>query len=93
LLELSDRLKGKLGDVSTVVLATVSDGKAHFLVSVTPEAAKRGLSAAKILEQVNEKVGGGGGGRDTLARGAIPDAGKVDEALAIAFSVVEAQAK
>jgi alanyl-tRNA synthetase len=80
LLELADRLKGKLGDAA-IVLGTAVDGRVHLLASVAPALVERGVKAGAIVRTAATVVGGGGGGRDTLAQAGGRDPDKLAQAL------------
>jgi alanyl-tRNA synthetase len=83
LLELSDRLRGALGP-SVVVLASSAGGRAHLIASATPDAVSKGGDAAAVIREISPLVGGGGGGRPTMARAGGKDPSKIDDALAAA---------
>ncbi|MFZ0088137.1 MAG: alanine--tRNA ligase, partial [Solirubrobacteraceae bacterium] len=63
LLELADRLKGKLGDAA-IVLGRAGDGRVDLVASVAPALVARGVRAGEIVKVAAVQVGGGGGGRD-----------------------------
>ena len=63
--------KAKLGD-SAVVLGAVADGKVHLVATVAPALVERGVKAGAIVRVAAEVTGGGGGGRDTMARAGRP---------------------
>ena len=88
--ELSDRLKGLLGEAA-VVLGAADSGRPVMVASFTGAAVARGLSAAEVVKEAARVMGGGGGGRDTMAQAGGKDAGKLDEALAEARKSIEAQ--
>ncbi len=67
LLEVVDRLKGLLGDAA-ILLGTAADGRVHLVASVAPALVARGVRAGTLVKQAAEVVGGGGGGRDTMAQ-------------------------
>ena len=93
LLELADKVKGKLGDHAVVILgAATSDGKVALVVSVAPGAVTAGAHAGNIVKQVAGMVGGGGGGRPNMARAGGKDASKLDEALVAGRELVESLA-
>ncbi len=54
---------------------------------------KRGLHAGNIVKQLSEIVGGGGGGRPTLAQAGGRDSEKLPEAISAAASIIEKQLK
>jgi alanyl-tRNA synthetase len=83
LLDLADRLKGKLGSGAVVILGSAEGGsKVTLVVSAADEAVKAGAHAGNIVKVVAGIVGGGGGGRPNMARAGGKDASKLDEALA-----------
>ena len=67
LLEIVDRVKGRLDDAA-IVLGTVVDGRVHLVASVAPSLVERGVKAGAIVKAAAELTGGGGGGRDTMAQ-------------------------
>ena len=87
LLQVSDRLKAKLAP-AVVVLGSAAEGKAHLLASVDQSAIDRGLSAVDLIKQIAPIVGGGGGGRATMARAGGSDPDKLPEAVEAAESVI-----
>ncbi len=89
LLDVADRLKGKLGDAA-IVLGSPGDGKVDLVASVAPAVVERGVRAGEIVKAAAAEVGGGGGGRDTLARAGGRDPAKLDAALQKAREAIEA---
>jgi alanyl-tRNA synthetase len=87
LLQASDRLKARLAP-AIVVLGSASAGKAHLVANFDQTAVERGLSAVDIIREVAPMVGGGGGGRPTMARAGGSDPGGLDQALAQAKAIV-----
>jgi alanyl-tRNA synthetase len=87
LLQTSDRLKARLAP-AVVVLGSATDGKVHIVANFDPQVVERGLSAVDVIREVAPLVGGGGGGRPTMARagGSQPDG--LDQALAQAKALV-----
>jgi alanyl-tRNA synthetase len=88
LLELADKLKGRLGDAA-IVLGTAHDGRVHLVASVAPALVERGVKAGAIVKAAAEVTGGGGGGRDTMARAGGKDPEKLPEAIAAARAAIE----
>ena len=88
LLELVDRLKGKLGDAA-IVLAGAGEDKVDLVVSVAPSLVSRGVRAGEIVRAAATVVGGGGGGRDTMARAGGRDVGRVPEAIEAARVAIQ----
>jgi alanyl-tRNA synthetase len=89
LLELTDRLKGKLGD-AVIVLGSAGEGRVDLVASVAPSLVGRGVRAGEIVKVAAAVVGGGGGGRDTLARAGGRDPERLPDAIAAAQAAIEA---
>ena len=87
LLELSDTLRQRHAPAA-VVLGTREDGRVHLVVSLDRSLEERGLDAVQVVRQAAELVGGGGGGRPTLARAGGKDPEKLGDALAEAERVL-----
>jgi alanyl-tRNA synthetase len=89
LMEIADRVKGRLGDVAATVLGTAVDGRVHLVAAVTPALVARGVKAGAIVKIAAEVAGGGGGGRDTMAQAGGRHADKLPEAIAAARAALE----
>jgi alanyl-tRNA synthetase len=83
LLELSDRLMQQHAPAA-VVLGASEDGRVHLIVNVDRSLEGRGVDAVKVIREAAPVIGGGGGGRPTMARAGGKDAAKLGEALAVA---------
>ena len=91
LLDAADRLKNSLGDAA-IVLGTVAAGppaRVHLIASVAPALVQRGVKAGDVVRIAAEVVGGGGGGRDTMAQAGGKDPERLDDALAAARQAIE----
>ncbi len=86
LLELSDRFKSKHAP-AYVVLGSAQDGKVNLVASADDKASER-ISAVDVIRGAAPIVGGGGGGRPTMARAGGKDPAKLAEALAEASRLV-----
>jgi alanyl-tRNA synthetase len=86
--EMSDWLRERLGS-AVIVLGAVVAEKPSFVAAVTPDLVERGLKAGSLVQQVARAVGGGGGGRPTLAQAGGRDPGRLDEALALVPGLVQ----
>ncbi|MGZ4175416.1 MAG: alanine--tRNA ligase [Solirubrobacteraceae bacterium] len=89
LLELADRLKGKLGDAA-IVLGRAGDDRVDLVASVAPALVARGVRAGEIIKVAAAEVGGGGGGRDTMARAGGKDPSRLPAAIDAARTAIEA---
>ena len=78
--EMIDRLREQVGS-AVIVLAAVIAKKPTLVAAVTPDLVKRGLHAGKLVGQLAQVIGGGGGGRPTMAQAGGHDASKLQEAL------------
>jgi len=81
LLAISDRVKQALGGGAAVVLGAAADGKALLVANLGPGAVAAGLSAGSLIREVAPIVGGGGGGKDAMARAGGKDPSRLPEAL------------
>jgi len=87
--DLADRLRAKLGDAA-IVLGAIADGRVHLVASVAPSLVERGVKAGAIVKVAAEVTGGGGGGRDTMARAGGRDPDKLPAAIDAARAAIEA---
>jgi alanyl-tRNA synthetase len=85
--EMTDWFRTRLVSV-VIVLGAIIEGKPNFVAAVTPDLVERGLEAGTLIKKVARVVGGGGGGRATLAQAGGRDPDRLDEALALVPEVV-----
>jgi alanyl-tRNA synthetase len=78
-----DRLRQKAGS-AVIVIAWPEDSKVKLITAVTEDLVKKGLHAGKLVGQVAKVVGGGGGGKPTMADAGGKDPSKLGEALQLA---------
>ena len=88
LLELSDRFKQRHAPAA-VVLGSAGGGKVSLVANFDQAVAER-ISASDVIRGAAPLVGGGGGGRPTMARAGGKDAEKLPEALAEAERLIRA---
>jgi alanyl-tRNA synthetase len=89
LLAVSDQVKARLGEGAAVVLGARADGKAMLVANLAPAAIAAGLSAGDIIKKVAPLVGGGGGGREGMARAGGKNPAGLPEALDAARAMIE----
>ena len=65
------------------VLASSVDNRPIIVAAVTQDLVARGLHAGELVKIVAERVGGGGGGKPTLAQAGGKDSSKLPQALAL----------
>ncbi|MFL5244795.1 MAG: alanine--tRNA ligase [Gemmataceae bacterium] len=87
-----DRLRQKAAS-SVVMLGWADDGKVGLIAAVTDDLVKKGLHAGKLIGQVAKVVGGGGGGKPTMAQAGGKDPAKLGEALQLAQKLATDQLK
>jgi len=88
LLDLADRVKGRLGDAA-VVLGTAGEGRVHLVASVAPALVARGVKAGAVVKAAAQVAGGGGGGKDTMAQAGGRSPEKLSDAIAAARAAIE----
>jgi len=71
-----------------VVLGATIEGRPQIVAAVTEDLIQRGLHAGKLAGSVAKVVGGGGGGKPTLAQAGGRDSSRLGEALAIVPKLV-----
>jgi alanyl-tRNA synthetase len=76
--DLSDQLRRR-EDVAAVVLASADDGKVALVVNL--DKSLPGLDAVQIVRELGPIIGGGGGGRPTLAEAGGKNVDAVRDAL------------
>ena len=64
--DISDKLRQQL-DAWAVVVGAVEGEMVGLVVNVNPAAAERGVNALDVIKRLGPQIGGGGGGRATLA--------------------------
>jgi alanyl-tRNA synthetase len=78
--EMTDWFRDQLGS-GVVVLGTVLGGRPALVAAATSDLVKRGVDAVKLVRGMARIVGGGGGGRPTLAQAGGRDPDKLEDAL------------
>ena len=80
--DLSDQIR-QTKNARAVLLGSVDDGRVYLVVNVDPSLVAQGVDAVAIVREAAKKIGGGGGGRATLAEAG----GKNPAGLAEAYEV------
>jgi alanyl-tRNA synthetase len=83
--DLAAAVRDKLGP-SIVVLGAAADGRAGIAAATSKSL---GIDAREVLRPAAVQIGGNAGGKPLLARGGGPQAGSLDQALAVAAREAE----
>jgi alanyl-tRNA synthetase len=86
--EMTDWFRDRLGS-GVVVLGTVLGGRPALVAAVTSDLVERGVDAGKLVREMARIVGGGGGGKPTLAQAGGRDPSRLEEALSQAPRMLE----
>ena len=78
--EMTDWFRDRLPS-GVIVLGAVMNGKPGLVAAVTPDLVERGLHAGRLVKATAQIVGGGGGGKPTLAQAGGRDTSKLKEAI------------
>jgi alanyl-tRNA synthetase len=77
-----DLLRARLGDNAAVVLGGITPAKTPLLLAAgTPAAVDAGFDAGAVIKRIAPLIGGGGGGRPTMAQAGGKNAEGIDAAL------------
>lgn len=88
--DLGDQLKEKLGE-GVILLASDLDGKVNLVAMATDGAMKKGAHAGNLIKGIAALVGGGGGGRPNMAQAGGKNPAGIENAIAEAKNVLNAQ--
>jgi alanyl-tRNA synthetase len=87
--EMSDWFRSAIKS-GVMVLGSVIDGKPQLVVSVTDDLTKKGFHAGNLIKGIAAEVGGGGGGRPTMAQAGGKDPNRLTAALEKARELIAA---
>jgi alanyl-tRNA synthetase len=87
--DLSDRLRQQEKAVGAIV-ASADDGRAFLVVNFDESLVERGLDAVQVVKELGKHIGGGGGGKPTLAEAGGKNPDGISDALAAAKGLVAA---
>jgi alanyl-tRNA synthetase len=90
--QMTDWFRDKLGS-SVVAVGALIEDKPMIVAAVTDDLVGRGMHAGNLVRDAAKLMGGGGGGRPTMAQAGGKDAGKLAEALDSVPSWVRANLK
>jgi alanyl-tRNA synthetase len=78
--DLADRFRANHSNC-VVVLASVSDEKPLIVAAISPDLVERDFHAGELVQTIAKIIGGGGGGKPSLAQAGGKDPARVEEAL------------
>src|SRR3954469_12144259 len=79
--DLSDRVR-KQEKADGAIVASVDDGRPYLVINFDEALVGRGLDATRLVRELGKHIGGGGGGRPTLAEAGGKNPDGVGDALA-----------
>jgi alanyl-tRNA synthetase len=79
--QMADQFRQRNPENGVAVLASVIQDKPMVIAAITEDLVKRGLKAGDLVKFVAKPLGGGGGGRPTLAQAGGKDASKLSQVL------------
>ncbi|MCD8316224.1 MAG: alanine--tRNA ligase, partial [Eggerthellaceae bacterium] len=83
-----DVLKGRMDAPGALVIAGLSKGKPVIMAAATDAAVAKGFDASEIIKVAAKAIGGGGGGKPTMAQAGGKNPDGIDEALEIARNMI-----
>jgi alanyl-tRNA synthetase len=87
--DLSDRVRQQ-EKADGAIVASADDGRAYLVINFDESLVERGLDASRLIRELGAHIGGGGGGKPTLAEAGGKNPGGVREALAAGKKAVAA---
>jgi alanyl-tRNA synthetase len=84
---MSDRLRQQ-EKAGGAIVASIDDGRAFLVVNLDQSLVDRGLDAVHIVRELGKHIGGGGGGKATLAEAGGKNPDGVADALRAAKALV-----
>ena len=90
--DLGDQLKEKLGS-GVILLISEKGGKVNLMTMATDDVVKKGAHAGNLIKAIAKHVGGGGGGRPTMAQAGGKNPAGIESAIEAAPGVLEEQIK
>ena len=79
--DLSDRIRQQ-EKADGAIVASADDGRAYLVINFDESLVARGLDAVQLIRELGKHIGGGGGGKPTLAEAGGKNADGVRDALA-----------
>ena len=90
--DLGNQLKEKMGS-GVVLLISEKGGKVNIMTMATDDVVQKGAHAGNLIKAIAKEVGGGGGGRPTMAQAGGKNPAGIGKALEAASGVLEGMIK
>jgi alanyl-tRNA synthetase len=87
--DFSDRIR-RQEKAEGAIVASSDDGRAFLVVNFDESLVERGLDAVEVVGVLGKHIGGGGGGKPTLAEAGGRNPDGIADALAAAKEIVSA---
>jgi alanyl-tRNA synthetase len=78
--DLSDRIRQQ-EKADGAIVVSVDDGRAYLVINFDQSLVERGLDASQLVRELGRHIGGGGGGKPTLAEAGGKNPGGARDAL------------
>ena len=79
--QMVDRYRQQFPTNGVIVLASVKQNRPTIVAGITSDLTSRGLNAVELIKFVSAPLGGGGGGKPTLAQAGARDAAMLSKVL------------
>lgn len=83
-----DVLRSRMAEPGALVVVGEGDGKVIAMAAGTDEAVAKGFNAGELIKAMGPALGGGGGGKPTMAQAGGKNAAGIDDALEIARNMI-----
>ena len=83
-----DVVRARMDAPGAMVIAGESDDKVVLMAAATDEAVAKGFDAGQIIKAMGPAIGGGGGGKPTMAQAGGKNPAGIEDALEIARNMV-----
>ncbi|MBI3039683.1 hypothetical protein HYY75_11680 [bacterium] len=84
--EIVDEIVDKKENI--LALLASSGEKVNFVLKISPDLVNKGFNAGKLVKEISQITGGGGGGRPDLATAGGKEISKLEQALTFAESLI-----
>ncbi|WP_165062787.1 alanine--tRNA ligase [Adlercreutzia sp. ZJ154] len=86
--QLWDVMRARMDEPGAIVIAGENEGKVILMAAGTDEAVARGFDASQIIKAIAPAIGGGGGGKPSMAQAGGKNPAGIEDALNIARDMI-----